>query len=142
ADVFALGVLLWEAIAGRRLFHGENETETLARVLMCDVPLLESVAPDAPPALCAIAKRALAYDASARFGSAREMQEALEAALRDAGVDVGPREIAATLAHLLPDRVREHERWLKEPIADDGAMPVGAVARAMEPTRVEARASR
>src|SRR6185437_16450007 len=89
ADVFALGVLLWEAIAGRRLFHGENETETLARVLMCDVPLLESVAPDAPPALCAIAKRALAYDASARFGSAREMQEALEAALRDAGVDVG-----------------------------------------------------
>ncbi|MEO8877478.1 MAG: serine/threonine-protein kinase, partial [Polyangiaceae bacterium] len=39
-DLFALGIVLWEAIAKRRLFKGENEADTLERILRCEAPSL------------------------------------------------------------------------------------------------------
>ncbi len=131
-DVFAVGVILWEALAERRLFVGENETETLARVLMGEVPSLATVAPHVPEPLGVIAARALAHEPDARFATARDLQNALEAAMRDARVELGAREIAATLAHLLPGRVHEHEAWLKEASNDEAP---AVAASALEPTR-------
>src|SRR5882724_11233120 len=61
SDIFALGILLWEALAGRRLFLGATDTETIARILRCAVPPLDDVAA-VPPVLAAIATRALAHD--------------------------------------------------------------------------------
>jgi eukaryotic-like serine/threonine-protein kinase len=114
ADIFALGVVLWEALARRRLFFREDEAQTFELVYACTVPPLSDVAPDVPPALAAIVHRALAAEPSGRFWTALEMKQALDAAMMQAGVNIGEPEIAASLAMLLPDRVREHERWLAE----------------------------
>ncbi|HEY1958656.1 MAG TPA: serine/threonine-protein kinase, partial [Polyangiaceae bacterium] len=75
ADVFALGVVLWEALAGRRLFRGANDAETIEKVQRAEVPPIDG----APGALVAVAARALARECAARFATAEEMRVALEA---------------------------------------------------------------
>jgi serine/threonine-protein kinase len=143
-DVFAMGVVLWEALSGKRLFVGDDEVETLASVLRCAVPPLRRVAPDVPRALARIVDRALDRDPRARFWTALEMKQALESAMADARVQVHAPEVAATLAELLPDRVREHERWpetvrtaatrtRRAPQAPQGGVPlaIGALLTAL-----------
>jgi serine/threonine-protein kinase len=114
SDVFALGVLLWEALAARRLFDGQTDGELLARVIRGDVPALEGVAPRVAPALVAVVSRALAHAPAERFATALEMNRSLEVAVRDAGVIVGADEVARAVAALVPARVNEHGGWLRE----------------------------
>lgn len=75
-DVFALGVMLWELAAGKRLFHRGPSYLTMAAVVEGDVPAL----PDA--GLDAIARAALAKDALARTISAAEIAEELETEMK------------------------------------------------------------
>jgi hypothetical protein len=113
SDVYCLGVLLWEALAGRRLFQGDTESELLARVIRGDVVPLASEAPDVAPSLAEVTERALSKRAADRFATSLEMHRALEIAMRASGVLVGAHEVASTLALLAPGRVREHEAWLR-----------------------------
>jgi eukaryotic-like serine/threonine-protein kinase len=76
ADVFSVGVMLWEALAGRRLFPKGMAAQALA------APPAIQLSPDARWAqpLCAIAERAIALQPAARFASAVEFSNALAAA--------------------------------------------------------------
>jgi eukaryotic-like serine/threonine-protein kinase len=114
ADLFALGILLFEALTGQKLFKSHNATETLAKVLRCELPAWSEVAPELPPALGHVLSRALEREPAARFVNARDMQRALEAAMRSAGVELTAHDVAEVIAALLPDRVREHEAWLRQ----------------------------
>jgi serine/threonine-protein kinase len=111
ADIFSLGVVLWEALARRSLFAAESEGETYERVYACQVPPLGE---EVPPSLAAVVHRALAAEPSRRFWTALEMKQALDGAMMAANVAIGEPEIAASIAMLLPTRVREHEAWLAE----------------------------
>ena len=91
-----------------------ESAETFERVYACNVPALAEVAPDVPPALAAVVHRALAAEPSSRFWTALEMKQALDGAMMAANVSLGEPEIAASIARLVPDRVREHEAWLAE----------------------------
>ncbi|MBX3264073.1 MAG: serine/threonine protein kinase, partial [Labilithrix sp.] len=74
-DVFAMGVVVWEALAQKRLFRGENDGDTLERVLTLTPPTLADLAPElgaAAAALDAALARALAKDPAARTGSVAE----------------------------------------------------------------------
>jgi serine/threonine-protein kinase len=66
-DVFALGVVLWELIAGARLFHRGPPWLTMAAVVEQDAPALRD------PALDAIAQRALAKQPGERIQTASEL---------------------------------------------------------------------
>ena len=84
-DLFGLGVVLWEMLAGRRLFRGKSELETLNNVLEMKVP-----PPSAPPPRCPrVAGRG--RDAGARAGPRRAlpdgqaMADDLEPMLRETG---------------------------------------------------------
>jgi hypothetical protein len=94
-DVFALGVVLWEALAGRRLFRGDNEAQTLDRVLREEAPELAleidpSLAPFDP-----VVARAVAKDPGARFATADALGDALASAARAAGLEATPSDVAA-----------------------------------------------
>jgi serine/threonine-protein kinase len=82
ADVFAMGIILWESLAGRRLFKGrsDSEAETLSKVLYSDIPRLASVVPGVAPALDEICAKALARKLPDRFATCAEFIEALEQA--------------------------------------------------------------
>jgi serine/threonine-protein kinase len=94
ADLFAVGVMLWQAIAGKRLWQGQHDLAIFDALEAGEIPRLEEAAPNAPRELAAICVRALACDRDARFQTAAEMQAAIEAWLetRDA---VGAREVGA-----------------------------------------------
>jgi eukaryotic-like serine/threonine-protein kinase len=77
-DVYAAGVVLWEALAGRRLFDADHEAALLKQVLdgVQEPPSVHN--PEVPEGLDAICMMALESDLGDRFQSARAMAVALE----------------------------------------------------------------
>ncbi|MCC6336794.1 MAG: serine/threonine protein kinase [Myxococcales bacterium] len=78
SDVFALGIILWEQLTGRRLFKGENDLATQKLVLACQVPEPSSVEPSVPRGLDPIVLKALAKDREERYPDALSLRMALE----------------------------------------------------------------
>ena len=66
SDQFALGVILWEMLAGRRLFEGTNEVEIVGKVLRCEIPGLSATI---DPQVDRVTRRMLATAPSDRFPS-------------------------------------------------------------------------
>src|SRR6185436_382796 len=81
SDVFAAGIVLWEALMGERLFNGQNPAELIMQVLTQPIPPPRSRFPELPPALDVVVMKGLAREESQRYQTAREMAEALEAAV-------------------------------------------------------------
>jgi serine/threonine protein kinase len=82
SDVFSLGVVLWEALAGRLLFEGVRDADVLLQVRRVEIPKLNHVRDDLPVELVHAIGRALAPRPSDRFPSAREFLRALTRILR------------------------------------------------------------
>jgi len=78
SDVFAASVVLWEALAGKRLFEGDDDGDVVGRVLHEPIPSPRTYAPMVTPELEAIVLRGLERDPSRRFATAREMALAIE----------------------------------------------------------------
>jgi serine/threonine-protein kinase len=93
-DIFALGAVFWEMLAGERLFAGETESETLARVMQCSVPDILERRPELPEYIRPILKKSLAIDPDERYDSAKVMLKDIRAALRKHDED-DPREVLA-----------------------------------------------
>ncbi|MBX3189312.1 MAG: serine/threonine protein kinase [Labilithrix sp.] len=87
ADVFSAGVMIWEAIAKRRLApKGESEAATLGRRMTGGDPSIRSVAPEGTDEeLLAICDKAMMHAPDARYATALELHEALDAHLRRTG---------------------------------------------------------
>jgi serine/threonine-protein kinase len=81
-DIFSLGIVMWEALVGRRLFHGDTDLDVVEQVKNCRVPLLSRERPSLPLGLCGTVHRALERDPLRRFSSARAMLESLTEVLR------------------------------------------------------------
>ena len=79
-DVFAAGIVLWEALTGRRLFRGDDLGQTVERVLYGEIPSPSSFGQGVTKALDAVVLRALQRDPSWRFATARDFAIALEGA--------------------------------------------------------------
>ncbi len=83
-DVFAMGVLLWEAIAGRQLVpRNEPEQVTFHHRVQGSWKSIHSVSPDAPSTLLKICDKAMALDPDERFQNAKGMRVALLDYLRN-----------------------------------------------------------
>lgn len=84
-DIFSIGIVLYEALAGRRLFLAETDMATLKRVQEARVPPLSAANPNIPRSLESTIRRALKKNPEARQSSARELAEELSAVLDDIG---------------------------------------------------------
>lgn len=78
ADLFALGVVLYEVATGRRLFKGDSLAGTVAAVMHAEVPPPSTVVPGFPPALERVLMKALQRDPAQRFQSGAEFAAALD----------------------------------------------------------------
>lgn len=76
-DIWALGVILFQLIAGRTPMSGESLPETVAQVLHDDAPRLASAVPGVSPTLDGVVARCLARDRDARYGSVAALASAL-----------------------------------------------------------------
>jgi serine/threonine-protein kinase len=77
SDIFSLGTILYELLAGRRAFDGRTIDETLDRVLSAAPKPVEKIRPDTPPALAQIVHKAMARDPGSRYQKASELRNAL-----------------------------------------------------------------
>jgi serine/threonine protein kinase len=77
ADIYALGVILFELLSGQKPHNGENYNAILYSILMQAAPRIETYRPDLPPELAALVHRAMAADANERPQSVSELAEAL-----------------------------------------------------------------
>jgi eukaryotic-like serine/threonine-protein kinase len=77
ADIFACGIILYELIAGRRLFLGETDVKTVELVRLTEVPPLAPINPEVKPALEEVVRKSLARDPEHRYQSCSEMAEDL-----------------------------------------------------------------
>ncbi len=87
ADVFALGVTLYELSTQRRAFRAGSEYQTMERIVRGDLARPTSLVKDYPPALEEILLRALATDVDKRYQTAAELGAALDGFRRDQGLE-------------------------------------------------------
>ena len=79
ADVFALGVVLYEMVSGARAFQRDTAADTMTAILTQEPPALVGSRPDVSPALDRIVRHCLEKNPNERFQSARDVAFALEA---------------------------------------------------------------
>jgi serine/threonine-protein kinase len=100
ADLFAVGIMLWQALAGKRLWEGLGDFEIFLRLQEGKIPRPCEVQADAPAELETICMRALAHEPADRYATAAEMQAALDAYLDASGARVGVRVLARLMSDL------------------------------------------
>ncbi|MBV9949830.1 MAG: serine/threonine protein kinase, partial [Myxococcales bacterium] len=94
ADLFGLGVLLYECLVGHLPFEGQNPAQVLRRVLEARYPPALRERGVVGDRFSAIVDKALAHSPQARFADATAMREALAQELERLGVSDGPKELA------------------------------------------------
>jgi tRNA A-37 threonylcarbamoyl transferase component Bud32 len=105
-DLFSVGVLAWEMLAGRRLFARADADATLEAVLSDPIPPPSSVRPEVPAKLDEVVMRALQRDRNARWSSAGDMLAPLNKYLYSLDETPGPRDVAALVARYCAPETR------------------------------------
>jgi eukaryotic-like serine/threonine-protein kinase len=150
SDLFSLGVVFWECLTGKRLFYDKAEYHTMDNVLNRRVPPPSQQRREVPPALDAIALRALHRNRDLRYQDAGAMVEELDAFLSEArltsravpqllddlfGLDgnevetlpaVSSENLPANPAPTVPDLALETQPVIAPPHVAGGGPPPGA----------------
>ena len=113
SDLFSMGSVLWESLAGHALFTGKDDREVLRSIYRGQVPPVSSERPGLPKLLVFAISRALARTPSERHPSAAAMAQDLEAAL--AGALTSILEIQVRLGRAVADARRHFGRKAKRP---------------------------
>ncbi|MCE9577624.1 MAG: protein kinase [Deltaproteobacteria bacterium] len=116
SDVFSLGVVLWQALAGHKPFVGDDAMAVIARILLADPPPLREVAPRCPAALEALIARMLEKDPHDRPADgaalAHELAlihtEAIDAEVTTGPIAIGPGEHRLTCLILAAEVGDDH----------------------------------
>jgi eukaryotic-like serine/threonine-protein kinase len=107
-DLWSVGVVLYELLAGVRPFEGETEAD-LVRAIQAQAPLpLQTLRPDVPPALARVVDRCLARDPARRYPDARALLANLQAAETARGAGGGPSIVVLPFANIGPDAEDEY----------------------------------
>ena len=93
ADIFAVGILLWEMFTGRRLFYGDTDYQTVELVRQARIPSMAALNPDIEPELEGIVRKSLERNPSQRYQSAADLGDALSQYLFSRRMKVTARDI-------------------------------------------------
>jgi serine/threonine-protein kinase len=141
ADVFAMGVVLWEILACKRLFKGDGEADTLNRVLHEPIPTLRTASPLVPAVLETVVMKALERDRDKRYATAADFSEALERAARVLGLMAAPREVAAYVEEAIGAEISQQRdavrAWLTRSEPSKHGIKVPEPRDAQSETKVE-----
>jgi len=116
SDLFAVGVMLWEMLVGRRLFIGEDTRATLAAVLFGQIPRPRTVRPEVPKDLERVVMRLLERDLPVRYATAEDAIADLMAC--DDAPRGGREEVIAVLAERFPDEAPVRQSIARARAAD------------------------
>ena len=107
ADIFSVGVMMWEALAGRRMFKGLTDVVIIQKIVNGQLQSPRSAKPDIDERLDAVCMKALAHNRDERYETAADFQAALEAALDETGDRSNLRDAGKLIQqHFEPERGR------------------------------------
>jgi serine/threonine-protein kinase len=134
SDIFALGICLYELTTLRRAFKGNDDFETMKRIVSGDLMLPSAVVPAFPRELEAIILTAMASDPNARFQTAQEMIEALDAFTVRAKLTGSNTAMGRFMVQLFGSR---KEPWVEAAMAQDATddtvrRPIGELGERTE----------
>lgn len=109
-DIFAVGIILWELLAGRRLFLGESDLETVRMVQQARIPPLRQFNPRVPGDLEAVINKALAADPRHRYQRARDLGRDLNRILFHLGREVSSFDISQLVMPIWRERVAKKKQ--------------------------------
>jgi serine/threonine-protein kinase len=107
-DLYAAGVILYEAITGEVPFNADTFNELLFKIVLEAAKPVEQVVPNLDPTFAAIVNKSMAREPAARFQSAREFQQALEQWASGAGPQLAAALNASAQAHLGAPAAHQH----------------------------------
>jgi serine/threonine protein kinase len=105
ADLWALGVVLYEMLTRRPLFRGASDADTVRRILAGRIPPLRELRPDCPAPLAAVVHKALERDVAQRYQSGADLLDELEEAARSSGLFPTMNRLRAEVEALFDDVV-------------------------------------
>ncbi|MDX2055583.1 MAG: serine/threonine-protein kinase [Polyangiaceae bacterium] len=103
-DIFAVGIILWELLSGRRLFLGDTDLETVRQVQAAKVPSIRQFNPNVSAELERVLAKSLAQDPAQRYASARELGADLNAVMFASGRSVSSFDLASLVAPIWAER--------------------------------------
>lgn len=113
ADLFALGATLYELTVGVRLFAGDDQTDTLQKLLFEKIPDPAEQAPDVPPELSSIIRKALAPEPEDRYRTAAEISRDLDAVLATRGMPNGQPALARIMTTIFAQDMRDRAKAIE-----------------------------
>jgi serine/threonine protein kinase len=140
SDVFALGVVMYEMLAIKRLFHRDSDFLTFKAITEEPIPDIRDRRPDLPPGMRAALVQAMARDPAGRFDTAQGFANALKNSVATLGGPASPADLARLLFTDFGDEMASRDEILKA--ADDpNAAPVsiGTTAKPASPPPIPPR---
>jgi serine/threonine protein kinase len=118
ADVFAVGIILWELFTGRRLFFGDTDYQTVELVRQARVPSIAALNPEIEPELEAVVRKALARETDDRYQNAADLADALAQYLFSRRMKVTARDIATLVKDTQVEMMRKRSHEPKDSLID------------------------
>jgi serine/threonine-protein kinase len=146
SDVFALGAVLYELLAVKRLFHRDSDFLTFKAITEEPIPDIRERRPDLPAGMREVVLRALARDVNARYPTAKEMADAVRGALATSGGVGKTADLAKMVTADFADELAAKQKMAEQPgtlalSADSSSVPTLAVTSgqhvAVAPTVVD-----
>jgi serine/threonine-protein kinase len=128
ADVFGVGVMLWEALANRRLFRGEDGSATMWLVANHTPEEIGALVPGLPAELAQVVARALEKEPDARYATAKDLADALESAANAAGLDTTAAAVKKAVDDLFGEVLGARRAVLRGLLTDSGESTTEASA--------------
>ncbi|HEX7837448.1 MAG TPA: serine/threonine-protein kinase [Kofleriaceae bacterium] len=118
ADVFAVGIILWELFTGKRLFYGDTDYQTVELVRQARVPSIAALNPEVDAELEQVVRKALARDPNDRYQNAADLGDALAQFLFSRRMKVTARDIAALVRDTQVEMMRKRSSEPKDSLID------------------------
>jgi serine/threonine-protein kinase len=118
ADVFAVGIILWELFTGRRLFYGDTDYQTVELVRQARVPSIAALNPEIDAELEQVVRKSLARDPNERYQNAADLGDALAQFLFSRRMKVTARDISAVVRDTQVEMMRKRSAEPKDSLID------------------------
>ena len=133
SDVFSMAVVLWECIAGRRLFRGDEALDTLQEVMTAPIPSLRRMGAPLSQPVDDVILRGLSRDLAIRYKTAAEFAAALEKASGKANI-ASSAEIATLTEALFGEKLRVRHDQIRATLGDAAERVFEQTGLASRPT--------
>jgi serine/threonine-protein kinase len=138
SDIFSLGTVLWELLAGRKLFSGDSDLAILKQIESCNtfVKPPSTINPDVPPELDYIVLKSLAKHRDKRYQTAEELQRALHKFIYSHSPEFNPSDLAYYAKDLFKNEIVEDRKKIQR-LNDEVERLIGGVMVAESPLIIE-----